>query len=407
VTSARGRTILFLGAGRHQRRAIRRVGELGARVVAVDRSASAPGFEDADEGEAVDFTDVDAVVEVARRHGVDGVMTMASDRAVPIVAAVAETLGLPGIGSETAHLMTNKVAMRRRLAESGVAQPQFAAVRTVHEAHAAVATVGLPAVLKPSDSSGQRAIFRIASTDELDAHLHAAIAESPTHEAILESFHDGVEVNALLVARGGAPSVVTLSDRRRPDGRGFGVALDHVYPSTFFGDVLEELHRVAVHAVKALGLRDGIAYPQLLACGDGVVRVVEVAARITGGQMGELARLAVGVDLVEVAVLQALCHEVPDELVEPRFQHPLAIHFLTAEPGTLPTGTVKTVGSLEKVLAFPGVVAADLYLQVGETIRPVQRDGDRRGYVIARGDTNLEALERAAAAAKLVDVVVE
>ena len=34
-------------------------------------------------------------------------------------------------------------------------------------------------------------------------------------------------------------------------------------------------------------------------------------------------------------------------------------------------------------------------------------DGDRRGYVIAVGDTNVEALERAEAAARLLDVEVE
>ena len=35
---------------------------------------------------------------------------------------------------------------------------------------------------------------------------------------------------------------------------------------------------------------------------------------------------------------------------------------------------------------------ADTYLEVGETIRPVRRDGDRRGYVIAVGDTPDEAV---------------
>ena len=40
---------------------------------------------------------------VARREGVDGVLTVSADRAVPVVAAVAEELGLPGIGTETAH----------------------------------------------------------------------------------------------------------------------------------------------------------------------------------------------------------------------------------------------------------------------------------------------------------------
>jgi biotin carboxylase len=158
--------------------------------------------------------------------------------------------------------------------------------------------------------------------------------------------------------------------------------------------------------VHALGLRDGIAFPQLIAHDNEIV-LVEVAARIPGGQMADLARHAVGVDLVEVALRQALGEEIPDELVYPRFEQPLAIRFLTAEPGPLPTGRVRSVGTLEKVLAFPGVVQADVFLQEGETIRPVRLDGDRRGYVIATGETNLLALERAEAAARLLDVEVE
>jgi len=43
---------------------------------------------------------------------------------------------------------------------------------------------------------------------------------------------------------------------------------------------------------------------------------------------------------------------------------------------------------------------------VGETIRPVRRDGDRRGYVIAVGDTPNEAVRRADDAAKLLTVEV-
>ena len=159
--------------------------------------------------------------------------------------------------------------------------------------------------------------------------------------------------------------------------------------------------------MQALGLRDGIAFPQLIVSDDGSVRVVEVAARIPGGQMADLVRHAVGVDLVEVALRQALGEEIPDELVLPRFKQPLAIRFLTAQPGPLPTGKVLSVGPLEPVLAAEGVVQADTYLQVGETIRPVRLDGDRRGYVIATADTSVEALQRAEAAARLLEVEVE
>ena len=380
------KTVLFVGAGRHQRRAILRAKELGLRVVAVDRNPDALGLQVADVGEAVDFTDVAAVTEVGRRHAVDGVLTVSADRAVPVVAAVAEALGLPGIGTETAHLMTHKIAMRRTLADAGVSQPRFAGARDMQSARAALDAVGVPAVLKPADSGGQRGIFYVESTDELDGHVHAALAESPTDEAIVESFHDGLELNGIVIARGGEAFPLTLSDRLRPPGIGFGVGWIHVYPASIYADVLAEAERVAVHAVHALGLRDGIAFPQLIVSDDGSVRVVEVAARIPGGQMADLVRHAVGVDLVEVALRQALGEEATDELVLPRFKQPLAIRFLTAQPGPLPTGKVVSIGPLEPVLAAEGVVQADTYLQVGETIRPGPagrrparlRDRDRR-----------------------------
>ena len=401
------RSVLFVGAGRHQRRAILRARELGLRVVAVDRNPDALGLREADVAEPVDFTNVDAVTEVGRRHGVDGVLTVSADRAVPVVAAVAERLGLPGIGTETAHRLTHKIAMRRALADAGVPQPRFAAARDHASARAAGETVGFPAVLKPADSGGQRGVFRLDSADDLDGHLHSALAESAEGETIVESFHDALELNGIAIARNGRVDVLTLSDRLRPAGIGFGVGWILVYPASIYADVLERAEDVAAAAVRALGLENGIAFPQLLVEDDGTVLVVEVAARIPGGQMADLVRHAVGVDLVETALRFALGDPVPDELALPQFVQPLAIRFLTAEPGPLPTGTVTAIGSLEPVLAADGVVQADTYLQAGETIRPVRLDGDRRGYVIAVADTSDEALRRAEAAARLLEVEVE
>jgi biotin carboxylase len=400
------KSVLFVGAGRHQRRAIEHARSRELRVVAVDRNPRAPGLAEADAAEVVDFTDVAAVTEVGRRHGVEGVLTVSADRAVPVVAAVAQALGLPGIGTETAHRMTHKLAMRRTLAAAGVPQPPFATLRSVEDAAAALAASGVPAVLKPVDSGGQRAVFRVESAEDLERDLPEALAESPTHEAMVEAFVEGIEMNGIVVARGGEPSLLTLSDRLRPPGIGFGVGWMHVYPPSIPADPLERAERIAVDSVRALGLRDGIAFPQLIAAPDGDVAVVEVAARIPGGQMADLVRHAVGVDLVKIALRQALGEDVEDELALPRFSQPLAVRFFTANPGPLPTGRVLAIGSLEPVLAAEGVVQADTYLEVGETIRPVRRDGDRRGYVIAVGDTPDDAVRRADDAARLLTVEV-
>jgi biotin carboxylase len=401
------KTVLFVGAGRHQRRAILRLKELGVRVLAVDGDPDALGLKEADVRFAVDFSDTEAVLAAVADESFDGVLTVSADRAVPVVAAVAEARGLPGIGTETAHLMTHKVAMRRRLAEAGVPQPRFAALRSLSERRRAAAEVGFPAVLKPADSGGQRGIFLVRSVDDIEAHLHEALTASPTREAILEEFVEGTEMNGIVIARAGEAWTLTLSDRLRPPGIGFGVGWIHVYPATVYGDQLEESERIAALTARALGLQTGIAFPQLIAADDGRVVVVECAARIPGGQMADLVRHAVGIDLVEVQLRMALGEELPDELVFPRFRQPLAVRFLTAAPGPLTPGRVVSVGSLEKALAFPGVVQAGTYLVEGEVIRPVRVDADRVGYVIAVADTNIEALDRAEAAARLIDVEVE
>ncbi len=400
-------TVLFVGAGRHQRRAIEQARARGLRAAAVDRNADAPGLAAADVAEVVDFTDVAQVIEVARRVGADGALTVSADRAVPVVAAVAEELGLPGIGTDTADRLTHKLAMRRALGAAGLPQPPFASLRSATDVQAALDAVAFPAVLKPVDSGGQRAVFRVESRAELERDLPDAIDESPTSEALLEKFVDGIELNGIVIARRGEPALVTLSDRLRPPGIGFGVGWIHVYPPSIPPEQLRLAERVAVESVRALGLRDAIAFPQLIASPEGGVAIVEVAARIPGGQMADLVRHAVGVDLVEVALRQALGEQVPDEVALPRFEQPLAIRFFTAQPGPLPTGRVMRIGSLDAVLASEGVVQADTYLQIGETIRPVRRDGDRRGYVIALADTAEEALRRAEEASTRLTVDVE
>ncbi len=255
------RTVLFVGAGRHQRRAILQAKARGLRVVAVDRNPEAPGLQEADIAKVVDFADPAAVLKATARLRIEGVLTVSADRAVPVVAAVAEARGLPGIGVETAHLMTHKIAMRRQLAEAGVPQPRFAAVRTLSETRRAADEVGFPAVLKPADSGGQRGVFRVESVDDIVRHLHEALASSPAGDAILEEFVEGTELNGIVLARDGEAIPLTLSDRMRPPGIGFGVGWIHVYPPTIGRKQFEESERVAAHTVHALGLTNGHRVP--------------------------------------------------------------------------------------------------------------------------------------------------
>jgi biotin carboxylase len=392
---------LFLGASASQLPAIRYAREAGHELVTVDARADAPGHRLADVAEQVDFADVDRVVEVARACRVEGVLAVCSDRAVLPAARTAAALGLPGIGSEVARAMTDKGCMRARLAAAGVRQPRHLILDgTVAQPDG---SLRLPAVLKPVDSGGQRGLYLIEQLADLERCLDETLAVSVSRRAILEEYVEGTELNGMVVVHAGEPRLLTLSDRLRPQGRGFGVGWIHSYPSALPPEALARARDLAFAAIRALGLHDGIAFPQLLVDAQGEPWLVEVAARIAAGQMADLVSFATGVNLFAIAIAQALGRPVPDALLTPRFQRPVTIRFLTAQPGVLPVGTVTKIDGLDQVRRAPGVLAADLYFDLGHQIRPVQVDADRNGYVVTTADDPASALELAdAAAAHLV-----
>jgi hypothetical protein len=85
----------------------------------------------------------------------------------------------------------------------------------------------------------------------------------------------------------------------------------------------------------------------------------------------------------------------------------VAIRFLTAAPGPLPTGRVSRVGALGPLLSAEGVLDAEVFLASGDVVGPLRRANDRHGYVLATGPTTVDALANADDAADLLVVEVE
>ena len=386
---------------------IRYARERGYRVVAVDGAANAVAFPYCDVAENVDFSDIDRVADLGARHRVAGVLAISSDRAVVPAAGVAAALGLPGIGVDVAIAMTDKAAMRSRLAAEGVAQPRHRVLAAGVDVDAAFAEVGAPAVLKPADSGGQRGVFLVESANDVSRHLHQALELSRSGQAMLEEYIPGTELNGLFVVRAGESKLITLSDRLRPSGVGFGVGWAHSFPSALAEHAVRSAEAVAASAIRALGLQDGIAFPQLIVPDDHSARLIEIAARIPAGQMADLVRFGTGINLFDIAFAQALGRRVPDGLTEHRWTRPVAIRFLTADPGVLPVGKVTHAGGLLAARNAPGVLAAGLYFGAGDTIDPVRVDADRKGYVIATAQTASAALELADVASSRFEIRTE
>ena len=103
--------ILILGAGIGQASLIKAAKTEGYYTVVCDYSVDRPGVALADKNYAVSYVDAEAVLSVARQEKIDGVIG-STDPAMPVVAFVAEQLGLVGNPQESVDIFTSKSAFR-------------------------------------------------------------------------------------------------------------------------------------------------------------------------------------------------------------------------------------------------------------------------------------------------------
>jgi biotin carboxylase len=389
-----GKRLLIIGAGSEQLPAIRLARAFGLTVLASDRNPHAPGAAEAHHFAAISTDDKEGNLAWARALAIDGVMTTGSETAVPVVAHIAATLGLPGITPATAHLATNKNAMRDAFARHGVPAPASQAVTTLDEVVAFVKRHPLPLVIKPSDNSGQRGTTLVREPDDLPAALAAALEFAGDGRAIIESFIHGPEINVTAIVQQGEIEILSLSERITAAPPHFGIALQHLAPPRITPEMAMAIAEVSRAAIRAIGLHEGIAYPQLIAAPLGP-QVIEIAARIPGGYMREVALCQSGIDLIEVAMRQALGESLPFDAYR---HHPrsaaVAVRFYTALDLPPQAVSVAEISGFDLAATHPGVVLAHSRLEAGSAIPPLTSSAARFGAIIVTADDSATLTKR-------------
>ena len=408
-------TLLILGAGREAIPALRRARTLGYHLVATDGNAQAPGFAYVDEAIFVSTYAVEETVsyalEYVRRMGpIHGVIALAAD--VPqTVAAVAAALELPGISIETAHLTSDKFAMKLRFLEAGVPIPWFAAVASARfpnceELRTLVAPWdGAPLVLKPVDSRGARGVLRLMRDVDLAWAFEYSQSQSPRGRVMLEQWLDGPQISTETIVHDGWCETVGFIDRNysRLDEFAPHVIEDGGQQPSLLNPAEQQAVRdVAEQAARALGITEGIAKGDIVLTPEGP-QVIEMAARLSGGYMSSVqVPVAVGIDVIGIAIKLATGEPVTRHECMASRPHGTAIRYVFSAPGR-----VCKVQGLDTVHTLPGVHFVDMPLKVGDAIAATTNHTQRAGCVIAIGMTREEAVVRAERAVQSIVVATE
>lgn len=160
--------ILILGGNKLQLPLIEASHKEGYFVILVDYTTTNPGILLADKHYQVDFRDKKAVLEIAKKEAVQGVISN-SDAAMPIVAYVSEKMGLVGNSEESILNLSSKEKFRKMQDKSGIYAPRYAVTTTFTEALEAVKELAFPIIIKPCDSCGSRGTTKINTYEEFES----------------------------------------------------------------------------------------------------------------------------------------------------------------------------------------------------------------------------------------------
>jgi len=401
------KTLLILGAGKEQVAAIAAAKAKGIRTVALDFNPKADGRTMADEFHLVSTRDRDAILNflAGYKSRIDGVMTIASD--IPhMVSTAAERLGVRHIPLLVAELCVHKLHMKEKLREAGVNIPQFARISTLDDLEAFTAKAGFPIVIKPVDNSGARGVQRLTEGMDIAQAFDYSRGFAYSGEVIAEKFVTGLQISTEGLIHDEVFHCTGFADRnyaRLDDAVPFMVEDGGDIPTVLNPAQKKLVEAEFEKAARALGIDWGPAKGDMIFGDDGKPYVIEIAARLSGGNFCyDKVPWSTGVDIVDILVDMAVGNDVdPARFVPTRDLATSQRYFFPAP------GTIRGIDGLTAVQAMPHIRKVDVWARPGETVAALENHPSRVGYVISCAPTREEAVAAAQAAVAKVAFTVE
>ncbi len=269
-----------------------------------------------DEYHNVSIIDKEAVLSLAEKLGVDGVMSFACDPGVTTAAYVAERMGLPFQCSyESASILQDKGRFRKFLWDNGFNCPHAKSYDDVNKAINDIDYFTWPVIVKPVDSAGSKGVTRVDYPNELRKAIETAIQGSHNGRFIIEDFITfcGYHSSADCFTVEGKLVFCTFSDQLFDDEADNPYTpAKIIWPSTMKTEHQKYLSNEIQRLMNLLGMRNGIYNIETCVGADGKPYIMEVSPRGGGCKIAEIQQLATGMDLISAEILSALGEKIPE-----------------------------------------------------------------------------------------------
>ena len=311
--------VMLLGGNYFQMTATRAAKELGHYVISVDYLPDNPAHKLADEYHNISTVDKENVLKLAQELKIDGIVSYASDVSAPTAAYVSEKMGLPTNPYNSVMLLTHKDLFRPFLVEHGFNSPKSKGFANAQEALEFFRTLGVPAMIKPSDSNGSKGATRVDDESRFMAAFEKAMSFSRQKVVIVEEFlvrdghqiaGDGFIVDGDLVFTGFmSEHFDKLCNPMVPIGES--------YPSYLSDELKNKAKSEIDRLMKLLGMRFGAINMDFIIDAKGDVYIIEIGPRNGGNLITDVIKQASGIDLAKCTIQAALGLELDEDFTKP------------------------------------------------------------------------------------------
>lgn len=395
--------ILILGGLRYLIPLIQTAHELGYYVITCDYLPNNIAHKYSDEYYNVSIIDKEAVLQLAKKIKIDGILSFAVDPGVLTVAYVCDKLGLPGNPYRSIQILQNKDLFRKFLEENNFNVPQSGGYSSLEEALSDISRFQWPVIVKPVDSAGSKGVRRINKVEEIEEAIIHALQYSHSHRFIIEEFieHQGYSSDSDAFSINGELKFISFSDQRF-DNRASNPYTPSAFswPSSMPLERQKELAGEIQRLLSLLHMNTSIYNIETRVGTNGKAYIMEVSPRGGGNRLSELLRYVTGTDLIKNAILASVGEDIP--VLEPcTYKGYWAEVILHADK----TGKFRQM-IIDDNVRKNNLVELDLWVQPGDPVYAFNGANDAIGTLVVKFEDEQQLSEMMSCIDKWVKIIV-
>ncbi len=321
-----GQACEFDYSGTQAVRALRRE---GYRVILVNSNPATimtdPEIADATYVEPLTPEFLEMIVEKERPDAI--LPTVGGQTALNLTLALADrgildkwSVKLIGANEHAVRLAEDRELFKQAMLEIGAQVPKSGTARSIDEAEAVVARIGLPAVIRPSFTLGGSGGGWARTHEEFRRNVAFGLSESPAHEVLIEESVEGWKEFELEVMRDTADNVIIICSIENFDAMGVhtGDSITVAPQMTLSDRQYQDMRDEAIAVIRKVGVDTGGSNIQFaVEPSTGRRVVIEMNPRVS--RSSALASKATGFPIAKIAALLAVGYrldEIPNDITK-------------------------------------------------------------------------------------------